>query len=39
MSRKVAGALTVGLGRRTGLTEIFDEVFAFGQLLLLKPKH
>ena len=39
MSRKVAGALTVGLGRCAGLTEIFDEVFAFGQLLLLKPKH
>ena len=39
MSRKVAGTLSVGLGRRTGLTEIFDEVFAFGQFLLFKPKY
>ena len=39
MSRKVAGTLSVGLGRRTGLTEIFDEVFAFGQFLLFKTKH
>ena len=39
MSRKITGTMTVGLGRRTGLTEIFDEVFASGQFLLLKPQH
>ena len=39
MSRKVAGTLSVGFGRRTGLTEILDEFLALGQLLLFKPKH
>ena len=39
VSWKVTGALTVGFCRRTGLTEIFDEFLALGQLLLFKPKH
>ena len=39
MSRKVAGTLSVGFGRRTGLTKILDEFLALGQLLLFKPKH
>ena len=39
MSRKVAGALTVGFCRRTGLTEIFDEFLVLGKLLLFKPQH
>ena len=36
---EIAGALTVGLRWRTGLAEIFDEVFAFGQLLLFQSEN
>ena len=35
----VAGTAVIGLRWRTGLTEIFDEVFALGELLLFKPQH
>ena len=37
--RQIAGPTAVGLRRRTGLTEILDEFFAFGQLLLPKPQN
>ena len=37
--RQITGALTVGLSWRTGLAEIFDEVFAFGQLLLFQSEN
>ena len=32
--RQVAGSTAIALCRRTGLAEILDELFAFGQLLL-----
>ena len=35
----VASTLTIGFCGSAGLTEVFDEVFAFGELLLLKAKH
>jgi len=36
---KVAGTLTIGLGWRTGLAEIFNEVFALRQLLFFQSQH
>ena len=36
---KVAGALTIGLCWRTGLAEIFNEVFALRQLLFFQSQH
>ena len=35
----VPGALAIGLRRRTGLAEEFDQLLAFGQLLLFQPQH
>ena len=37
--RQIAGSTAVGLRRRTGLTEILDEFFAFGHLLLSKTQN
>jgi hypothetical protein len=33
------GSFTVSFCRRTWLTEVFDEVFAFGELLLIQLEH
>ena len=35
----VPGALAIGLRRRTGLAEEFDQLLAFGQFLLFQPQH
>ena len=35
----VPGALAIGLRRRTGLAEEFDQLLALGQLLLFQPQH
>ena len=37
--RQVAGSTTIGLCRRTGLAEILDELFAFGQFLLSEAQN
>ena len=37
--RQVAGSTAIGLCRRTGLAEILDELFAFGQLLLSEAQN
>ena len=37
--RQVAGSTTIGLCRRTGLAEILDELFAFGQFLLFEAQN
>ena len=37
--RQVPGPATVGLRRRTGLAEVFDEVLALRELLLVQPQH
>ena len=37
--RVIAGALAVGFCRRTGLAEVFNEVFALSELLLIQFKH
>ena len=37
--RQVAGPTAIGLCRCTGLAEILDELFAFGQLLLSEAQN
>ena len=37
--RQVAGSTAIGLCRRTGLAEILDEFFAFGQFLLSEAQN
>ncbi|MPN12933.1 hypothetical protein SDC9_160253 [bioreactor metagenome] len=37
--RIITGSFTVSFCRRTWLTEVFDEVFAFGELLLIQLEH
>ena len=39
MKGAVPGALAVGLRGSAGLAEIFDQILALGELLLLKAEH
>ena len=39
MGWQVAGASAVGFARRTGLTEISDQVFALRHFLLIESQH
>ena len=37
--RKIPGSAAIGLGRCTGYTEVFDEIFPLGQFLLLQSQN
>ena len=39
MEGTVPGALAIGFCRSAGLTEVFDQILALGELLFLKAEH
>ena len=39
MEGAVPGALAIGLRGSAGLTEVFDQILALGELLFLKAEH